>query len=115
MISTRFGGRFFQWSFLIKNIRTLQEDLERDEDLADSEDEIDEDTLEYLETLAKHQSKKERVCISRLWRRIFQFRSCENCLVCCFLSTLSSVRTLVWLSFLFVNFASACVSITVVT
>uniref|UniRef100_A0A915AS39 Importin N-terminal domain-containing protein n=1 Tax=Parascaris univalens TaxID=6257 RepID=A0A915AS39_PARUN len=37
-----------------------EDDEEREEDLADSEDEIDEGTLEYLETLAKHQRKAER-------------------------------------------------------
>ncbi|EJD73694.1 importin-beta domain-containing protein, variant [Loa loa] len=40
--------------------KETEEDVGRDEDLADSEDEIDEDILEYLETLAEHQSKKER-------------------------------------------------------
>ncbi|VDK43500.1 unnamed protein product [Anisakis simplex] len=37
-----------------------EDDEEREEDLGDSEDEIDEGTLEYLETLAKHQKKAER-------------------------------------------------------
>ncbi|KHN74638.1 Importin-7 [Toxocara canis] len=37
-----------------------EDDEEREEDLADSEDEIDEGTLEYLETLAKHQRKAGR-------------------------------------------------------
>ncbi|VDN05338.1 unnamed protein product [Thelazia callipaeda] len=37
-----------------------EEEVERDEDLSDSEDEIDEDILDYLEALAEHQKKKER-------------------------------------------------------
>ncbi|CAG9534372.1 unnamed protein product [Cercopithifilaria johnstoni] len=40
--------------------KETEEEVGRDEDLADSEDEIDEDVLEYLETLAEHQNKKER-------------------------------------------------------
>uniref|UniRef100_A0A915Q402 Importin N-terminal domain-containing protein n=1 Tax=Setaria digitata TaxID=48799 RepID=A0A915Q402_9BILA len=40
--------------------KEIEEEFARDEDLADSEDEIDEDILEYLETLAEHQNKKER-------------------------------------------------------
>ncbi|VBB27537.1 unnamed protein product [Acanthocheilonema viteae] len=40
--------------------KEAEEEIGRDEDLADSEDEIDEDVLEYLETLAEHQNKKER-------------------------------------------------------
>ncbi|VDN89257.1 unnamed protein product [Brugia pahangi] len=42
------------------DIKETEEEVGRDEDLADSEDEIDEDILEYLETLAEHQNKKER-------------------------------------------------------
>ncbi|VDK75468.1 unnamed protein product [Litomosoides sigmodontis] len=40
--------------------KEIEAEVGRDEDLADSEDEIDEDVLEYLETLAEHQNKKER-------------------------------------------------------
>ncbi|MCP9263055.1 Importin-7 [Dirofilaria immitis] len=40
--------------------KEIEEEVGRDEDLADSEDEIDEDILEYLETLAEHQNKKGR-------------------------------------------------------
>ncbi|VDO51499.1 unnamed protein product [Brugia timori] len=43
------------------DIKETEEEVGRDEDLADSEDEIDEDILEYLETLAEHQNKKERI------------------------------------------------------
>uniref|UniRef100_A0AAF5PKN2 Importin-7/11-like TPR repeats domain-containing protein n=1 Tax=Wuchereria bancrofti TaxID=6293 RepID=A0AAF5PKN2_WUCBA len=42
------------------DIKETEEEVGRDEDLADSEDEIDEDILEYLETLAEHQNKKGR-------------------------------------------------------